>query len=99
MPKVEFTAVAGPSSNHPHNDSNEKISCHPSLARETIRQPLLAKPNAYPNQTDVKEGKDYIVDVVFAVDPLNFFCQFVDNTASFNDLMERLATVYSGKFA
>ena len=66
---------------------------HQKLAQGAIQQPLVAKPYAYPNQTDVKEGKDYIVDVVFAVDPLNFFCQFVDNTAPFNDLMERLATV------
>ena len=83
---------------HSHNHSHQKIHFRLNVAQEGTRQHLLAKPFAYPNQSDVKERKYYRVDVVFVNNPSSFFCQFVENAEFFNDLMERVAAVYSGKF-
>ena len=75
MPNVGYAAVAGPSSNNPH------------------QQPLLA----YPNYVDIKEEEDYVVEVVFVEDPLNFYCRLDVDKPDFCALIERLSTVYSGK--
>ena len=95
MPNFVSQAVAGPSSYHPHNHQHFHFYQH--LAQGGIVQPLLVEPFAYPTQSVIEEGIDYLVDVVFVKDPLNFFCQLVDSLPRFNALMESLATVYSGK--
>ena len=57
------------------------------------QQPLLA----YPNYVDIKEEEDYVVEVVFVEDPLNFYCRVDVDKPDFCALIERLSTVYSGK--
>ena len=57
------------------------------------QQPLLA----YPNYVDIKEEEDYVVEVVFVEDPLNFYYRVDVDKPDFCALIERLSTVYSGK--
>ena len=57
------------------------------------QQPLLA----YPNYVDIKEEEDYVVEVVFVEDPLNFYCRVDVDKPDFCALIERQSTVYSSK--
>ena len=93
MPDSGSQAMVGTSPYYPHNHFHQHVHVHQHV--DQIEKTLLAE--SYPTQPFVEEGKYYIVDVVFVTDPSNFFCQFVENPAPFNDLMEKLAFNYSGK--
>ena len=97
MPNFEFQPRADPTNSNPRNNFHQHVHIHQHVTQGLggIKQPVL-EPFSFPNQAVIKEGK-YMVDVVFVKDPANFFCQFVENSANVNALLEELASSYSGK--